>query len=133
MFFTPSSMLLCEHMKHIIHFAGCNWWLWFKSIASKNQCSFFGSSFTFTCPFHPILIEPFSFYLSTLLVSLYPLLVTKKLLHLWTLPALPDIKSCHFGIVAIVFISIIELIKFHVLFWNELFRYEWTLNKKRPT
>jgi hypothetical protein len=32
--FTPSTMFLCEHMKCVICFSGCNWWLWYKSIAS---------------------------------------------------------------------------------------------------
>jgi hypothetical protein len=59
-------------------------------------------------------------YTITIIVTL---LVIEKPLHLWTLPALSHIKSCHFGIVTIVLICIIEIIKFHVLLWNEHFRH----------
>jgi hypothetical protein len=89
----------------------------------KEPTSFLWIKFHLHMPFAPnphrtLLL----LFIYTISISV-PLLVTKKLFHLWTLPALPYIKSYHFGIVTIVFISIIELIKFHVLFCNELFRH----------
>jgi hypothetical protein len=68
-------------------------------------------------------------FISTIIVVVTLLVTKKNLLHLCTLPALAHIKSGHFGIVAVVIISISELIKFHVLLRDEPFEHQWTLSQ----
>jgi hypothetical protein len=107
-------------------------WMQLKVMGQVNcievPTSFLWVKFHLHMPFatnsHRTLLHLF-IYTTTIVVTF---LVTEKPLHLWALPALLHIKSCHFGIVAIVVICIIEVIKFHVLLWNELFMHQWTLN-----
>jgi hypothetical protein len=96
---------------------------WFKIIYE------FHLNMSFATNSHRIILLLF-IYTTTIIVTLL-----QKSHYTCRLPTLPHIKSCHFGIVAIVVICIIKIIKFHVLLWNELFRNQWTMNhyNKRPT